>query len=196
MLPRVPFVQRPKMTEDDRTFVKGYVRQGFVLAFIGWIFIAVFFVVAHLGYLDIKTDAPLDTPTDRLIFAARHQSITLAIILSCIYLVIGYRLGTPAMDPTHPQWESTTLKAKNVLTNNVEHGLIMMGTTLLTAIDLSPEQCAHYIPIMTWGYFIARMLFFFGYPHKRNTGVMLSNFIMFPSVCFNVYKLFCMYMKK
>lgn len=177
--------------------MRKYVRQGLLPALVGAVLIIIFISLAHFGYFDITTNAPLDTPTDRVIFAARHLSLVLLTIVFCIHLVIGYRLGTPAMDPTYSvEWEGKVLEAKNVLTNNIEHGLVMIGTTLLTAIDLSPEKCAHLIPIMTWGYVLARLLFFVGYPHKRTTGVVLSNIIIIPSVWFNVYKLFCMYLRQ
>lgn len=196
MLPRIPFVTNVAMNKKEQTFVKQYIRQEIVPTITGLLLVTALISLTHYGYLDIKTGAPLDTPIDRLIFAARHQSLHLATIVLCIFLVISYRLGTPAMDPTHTEWERKVLEAKNVLTNTIEHGLVMIGTTLLTAIDLSPQQCARFIPIMTGAYVIGRAFFVLGYPHKRITGVLICHSLLIPSVCFNVYKLALMYFEE
>lgn len=179
--------------ESEKEFVRAYTRKLLVMATLSTgVFLGVL-VPAYTGQLDLGfSDAPLETVTQRLVFTLKHLGLQLGWIVLSMYLVVYQRLGTPALDPTKG-YESLVQSAKNILTNSVEHGLVLTFSLLIAATDLSPALCRRLMPTINLLYIFGRLLYLLGYPSNRSFGFTIFNFTIITTVTYNLYQLACLY---
>lgn len=105
----------------------------------------------------------------RIEYILRYQSLHVFWLLITTTLVIARRIGTGAVNPLEG-FENIILAAKQVHTNSMEQFLLVFVNQLILATNLAPDLFLRVIPLINVLFFVARILFWLGYPKYRTAG--------------------------
>ena len=181
-------------SESEREFIRTYNKKLVIMTILSTGFLLAILIPSYKGQIDLgRNSVPLNIVQDRLVYTLKHLSSQLAWLIISQYYVIYYRLNTPALDPTSGN-EDLVQRAKNILTNSVEHGLVFMLSQLIMSVDLSADLCRRLIPTINILYILGRFLYLLGYPNNRTFGFVIVNLIIILTVSYNLCQLSNIYL--
>jgi len=179
---------KPEFTVEEQNKMKK-MKQGYLIsmpilfAILGVIAWALIYQKLDFGrYQGIKAYTLTQLPA-RWEYVLRHSTLGVLWLLFCFGYVGIQRSNTPAMDPS-AGYEHVTQMSKNIFLNSLEQFVMSVFSQLILVTYLEPKYVLNVIPAMNIMFFVGRVLFWWGYPHKRGIGFGLG---FYPTVSALLY---------
>lgn len=146
----------------------------------------------HLEYIKLSNLVNGDSLSDlgsRLKFILRLIPLSLSWIIFCLIRVSLKRLNSPAINPL-ANHEDIVLRDSRILQNSFEQFIVSIFAQLAIAPQkVSGPEFSKVICFLNITFIVGRILFFFGYPHRRSFGFITTALPSYAGAIYSLAKL-------
>ena len=128
----------------------------------------------------------------RLQYVLQNATPGVVWLLFSLYIVIGKRMISPALDPG-AGYEHTIQLSKNIIQNSLEQFVLSVVSQLILVTYLEPKNILNIIPTLSLLFLIGRIAFWLGYPLKRGLGFFLGFWPIVATIAYIGYRYVAIY---